>query len=69
MNPVIRRQTGYMRKNKCRTDLECRNELRQRDQKEVEVEEEFELLVEHERKEREYVVLLVAYHVRRELAL
>ncbi len=52
-----------------RTDLECRYELRQRNQKEVEVEEEFELLVEHERKECEYVVFLVANHVRRELAL
>ena len=49
-----------------RTDLQCRNELRQRNKKEIEVEEELELLVEDDRQEGECVVLLVADDIWRE---
>ena len=69
MNPITPRQTGYMRRNERLTDLERRNELRQRNQKEVEVEEELELLVEDDRQERERVILLVSDDVGRELLL
>lgn len=51
------------------TDLECWNELGKSDEKEVEIEKEFELLVYDDRKEGEYVVFLIPYEVRRELGL
>ena len=41
------------------TDLECWDELGEGDEEKVQVEEELELLVEHERQERGDVVLLV----------
>jgi len=41
------------------TDPELRDELGECDEEEIEVEEELELLVEHEGEECEYIVLLV----------
>ena len=48
-----------------RTDLQCRDELRQRNKKEIEVEEELELLVEHDWQEVERVVFLIPHDIGR----
>jgi hypothetical protein len=48
------------------TDLQCWDELAQRDQQEVEVEKEFELLVKDEGEKRYDGVLLIPYDVWRE---
>lgn len=52
-----------------RTDAEGRNELREGDEEEVEVEEELELFVEDEGEEGGDIVLLVPNEIGRELAL
>jgi hypothetical protein len=46
------------------TNFQSRNELRQSDEEKIEVEEEFELFVEYDRKEGERIVLLISYNVR-----
>jgi hypothetical protein len=51
------------------TCSESRNKLGQCNKKEIEVEEEFELLVKHDGQEREHIVLLVADDVWGELVL
>ena len=51
------------------TCSESRNKLGQCDKKEIEVEEEFELLVKHDGQEREHIVLLVADDIWGELVL
>lgn len=51
------------------TDLESRNELRERDEEKVQVEEEFELFVEHDGEESDDVVFLIADDVRCEAVL
>jgi hypothetical protein len=51
------------------TNLESRYKLRQSNEEEVKIEEELELLIKHEREEREDVVFLVPDDVRGELSL
>jgi hypothetical protein len=51
------------------TNLESRYKLRQSNEEEVKIEEELELLIKHEREEREDVVFLVPDDVRGELGL
>jgi len=45
--------------NCTRTNLECRYELRQCDEKEIKIEKKLELLIEHQGKKRDYVVFLI----------
>ena len=47
------------------TDLQRRNELRQGDEEEVQVEKEFELFVEDDREEGEDIIFLIADDVGR----
>ena len=49
-----------------RTDFQRRNELREGYQQEIQVEEKLELLVEHDRQERECIVFLVFDGIRSE---
>jgi hypothetical protein len=51
------------------TSFESRNKLGKCDEEKIEVEEELELLVKDDGQEREYIVLLVADNIRRELGL
>jgi hypothetical protein len=47
------------------TNSERRDKLGQSDEEKIEVEKELELLVEHDRKKGERIVLLISYNVRR----
>jgi len=51
------------------TNLQRRNELRESNKEEVQVEEELELFVEYDWEESEYVVFLVPHDIGRKLVL
>ena len=62
MKPAARQSLGRTRSIRL-TDLECGDELGKSHEEEVQIEEELELLVEHDWEKREDVVLLVSYNV------
>jgi hypothetical protein len=72
MNPVavrVKTRRGTSRTTITQTDLKSRDKLGEGDQKKVEVEKELELFIKYDGKERERVIFLISYAVRRESRL
>jgi hypothetical protein len=70
MNPENKGQKVIIRDERLgRTNLQGGNKLRESDQEEIQIEEELELLINHDRQEREGIVFLVPHDIRRESTL